>query len=745
MNIRTTLMLMAATVAAPLTAQQPADVYTALAAPATASATADQRAAAMPALAIMPADTEVCYAFTDIPGFIENLRNIGAISESDIRYMPEELLAINSFALAGGKGSSATIKSLMSLYNAYSAADMLPALKMVAAGAAADYAESLKAAIEKDEATTTANFKAELAQVKLAPCYGVLALNADKEDMATEWYETVIDELQSETEHEDGIEFVTINGFKGIKAQMPESEAEATPWDDEMDVAIKQEVCKHIFYVLLKQEGTNLIAVVCEDPTQINTAATPQDSILGTDKLAKGDSKLSAGLNMVFYASAEATAAMYGSNTDSFAQVGKTVQSMFTTVAAKADANQAKFAAAAKGMGDIIAAWDNWVNANIDRPTTAFISWGNKCIDVDFTCDNCGFIFKPAKLSLLNKAADPNTILYGESAYLSSNKLPQISQMIDAGISVADGVMALAPADQQNATAVTMAQIKAFLPEAKQACDAFSTVLSGLDNTCAVVLDASATMPFILGGKPGNTTAFPRLAIYSGVSDRAKLSAGWDSLLDVAGKVAEKVGYNAAAVNMLPIAPKVAGKATSYSVSLPWFSEDMVPNLTVSDTAFVAGTSAVLNAEIAETATATADFNGAVFTVKFAPLATALRSVADDMADRAEAEAASKPAEEKAEAKVTPATPPAPVVVVEDDDEEDFDDETDYVEEDDFDEEDVYSYHYVEKSPAQRRADSYNEAAEAAEAISEYVDSVNGVYAGDENDVRIHVQVKFKK
>ena len=114
-----------------------------------------------------------------------------------------------------------------------------------------------------------------------------------------------------------------------------------------------------------------------------------------------------------------------------------------------------------------------------------------------------------------------------------------------------------------------------------------------------------------------------------------------------------------------------------------------------------------------------------------------LRSLADDMADRAEAEAAAAP--KKTEA-------PAPLSVIEeDDDEEEFDDEEDYVDEDDFDEEEIYAYHYRESSPAERRAENYEEAADIAEAAAEYVDSINAIYANVGSEVRTRIQVKLKK
>ena len=736
MNIRTTLMLMAATVAGPVSAQQPAEVYTTLAAPATATATVEQRAAAMPALAVMPADCDVCFTFTNIQAFIGQLHSLNVISAEDMEYMPEELKAINSIALAGGKGMAATFNSLMRLYNCYSAGELMPSLKQIVAETAPEYKDTLKSEVEKAIAANIQEFKSLLAEGKIAPAYGVLVVNPGYESMIAEWYDMVIGEMEEEAADESELEFVNINGYSGLKIQV-EAEEQPSPWDDAYDTAISQEVAKRSLYVLFKLEGDKIIAVVCEDPAQINTAATAQESILGTDKLAKADSKLDQGLNMAFYASTDSVNVYYNANGSHVTEIGKTVEAMFSALAAKGDAKQATFAAAAKGMGTFINTWTGLTTHTAKQPSSIFFSWNDNGMEIDSYADNMGYTIKPGKLSLLNKAADPNTIVYAEAAYLSDYPLPQLGNLIDAGVEIADGIIALAPEQEQGPAAAKMAMVKAFLPEAKQAVEALGTVVSGMDNTMGLVIDNGATMPVLLGGKPGNTTAFPRIAFYSGVSDRAKLSAGWDSLMGVAGKVAEKLGYSAATVNMLPIVPKMVGNSTSYSIALPWFSEDLVPNLTVSDSAFVVGSSSNLNAEIAATATGSLEFPGGVCTIKFAPLATMLRSLADDMADRAEAEATAAPKK---------ATAPEPVTVIEEeDDEEEFDDEEDYVDEDDFDEEEIYAYHYRESSPAERRAENYEEAADIAEAAAEYVDSINAIYANVGSEVRTRIQVKLKK
>ena len=111
------------------------------------------------------------------------------------------------------------------------------------------------------------------------------------------------------------------------------------------------------------------------------------------------------------------------------------------------------------------------------------------------------------------------------------------------------------------------------------------------------------------------------------------LSKGWDGLMQVAGDILEKAGQSRAMLAMIPIVPAQVGEAAmSYSVAVPGIlTPDMGLNVTVSDTAFAAGSSSALNSEIVTTASATQEFAGATMVINAQPLAVTARSLADAM------------------------------------------------------------------------------------------------------------------
>ena len=741
MNIRTTLMLMAATLAGPLTAQTPAEYYTALTTPAAVvNTTVEQRAEAMPALALMPADCDYCLSITDIPGLIASLRQAGAID--DVTYeqiLPAELKKLRSVAIAGDKGSNAMINTLFALYNCYAANSYLENIHQLTGLAAEQYAETLREIADAALQANNQELEQALSNIKVAPTYGALVLNPGNETDVQAWYAVLLGKLQEGAAQTEGMEFVTINGYSGIKAQCPASQEVDT---DSTLGLLRKEFENRSFYLLFRAEGNAIVAAICEDPAQIAIAATPQESILATDKLATVDSKIGNGLFLTTYVSAEIMQNYTNMGCKAISKAGQAVSNMFNTLAAKGDANQEVFTKAAQGINAIVGAWVNLYPTDADQPLCASISWTGNIIDIDITADNFGYNFKPAELRLTDKAADPNTIYYCEGAYFESNRWPNLGDMIEAALAVTEGCTAASSTQCQTGSCSGLDIAKNYMPEIKECLGAFSTIGSGLDNTMAFIIDKGATMPAILGGEKGNTTAFPRVAFYSGVSDRSKLGEGWETLRQVAGKALVKAGQNPMYVNMLPILPRKEGDGMKYSISLPWFTKDFIPTLAVNDSTFVIGSSETLNAEIMQTATGSMQLPGMVATINFKPLAEMMQSIADDMLARLP-----EPQPISVSVDCTGAdTTVAPVAVepaVEEEEEEMIEEDAGvYIMEMDEEYDECYN---EELSEEQVRAETFASIAAVTKGIAEVVDSLHFTCVTEKDTARTRIQIKLNK
>lgn len=149
---------------------------------------------------------------------------------------------------------------------------------------------------------------------------------------------------------------------------------------------------------------------------------------------------------------------------------------------------------------------------------------------------------------------------------------------------------------------------------------------AGLGDESALVVDLKGTVPpvpsvpqeFVDGGK------FLRASLITPVTDRTKLDASWTkldgSLKNIFKNVSELAGED------IPMQRPMSSKEdglTTWSFSFPFFNDDFLPSITVSDKWFVASTSKVHALELAKAAdSAAAERSGAWFEMDFDALRT---------------------------------------------------------------------------------------------------------------------------
>lgn len=747
MNMRTTLMMMAATMA-PLYAQEPAEstaqVYARLTAPAAATtATVEQRAAAYPALSVLPADVE---AVLTVNRLAEICQSVPVAFGADPEDAPAELSMLDSFAIASGKGSAELCKHIAAIYAGageegeevqeffthWSNKATTPAGAIIGKLSQAYVAATKAAAIDS------------IKSVKAAPLYGVLTAKPEGAQMLAEWKEIAVDGMREGIgeEYDDGMrEVYSNNGYEGIKITLKGEDLIHPDVDfdyktgnitrkplSDIQLAAREALNNRTIYVGLRVEGTKLIAVVTENEADFALPTAAEQSVLATDKVSKAD----ANLNQVPYLLGYATPGLGVANTEirlaPFVCLPGLMKDIFTELAAQPGDHQATWAKAAQGTELLGNTAQALLMPAATMPEIIQI-WGNgSTLQLQYDGNTQGASYQPGKLSLTSVADKPGTIFYAESTPTTYNCSAGCGDIVNAIVSVADGLIATAPAEAQAEITPTVTMAKQFLPEVKELCAAIGNIGEGMGNSMAVTIDSAGSMPMVLGGAPGNKTAIPRICFYSGVTDRSKLSAGWDSIVKIAGNVAGKIGQDPAIVNMLPIVPAQTANLTTYTVAMPWFTPDMVPCVAVSDTAFTAGTSSAYNAEIATAATGDTAFTGCVSTIKFGPLATTARGIADELAAAAQAEKAPLTLEDE-----------SPVAVTEEEDE----DSEDYIEEEDYEEEDRYTFH--RPSPAEERAETADDVADTLENVAKFVDRVDAVSTINGSTHTIRMQIQLKK
>lgn len=719
--MRTTLMMLAAA-AAPVYAQQPTQtavqVFQSLATPSVApQATAQQRAAALPALASVPADCEGVLIFAHIGDTAAKLNNIFGDPDDEL---PEELLNLHSAAIAFGKGSALSISELASVVAGIQGATIVEGIgKNWSATADAAFADTIKkeASLLVDKLQKEGN--ASLSKIVVHPIYGVLTAKPGAAAMMQEWHDAAIENLQTAAQYEEAFSPVSIKGMRGISIRIPESQARPSRWDSEAEKLFKQEVGKRTFYLLFAVHNNALVTVFTENPDEIVLPDASQ-SILSTDKLAGCDPNLGKPILFADYGSSEFAAAWNKLQAGGIMAAARSVSSIFATLAQKSNAGKQDLEAAAKGVTVFSDLFAKIISFSSGKGfAQIYLDKGNIEVEAVQEYAQPSASYKPGQLRLLGLADKDNTILYSEGTSASMDNIfsVQLDELANHALGIVKGGLITLSEENRKEASACVAQAMAFLPDAQDLFAALGHMRKGLGNTTALVIDSAGSVPPILGGTPANAATMPRLAFYSGVTDRSKLSEGWDSMVTVAGNVATKLGQDPSVVQMLPIVPSNVGDTTSYSISMPFFTKDFVPNVSLNASSFALGTSSDLNAQIVASATGSTAFEGTVFTLKFAPLASTMRGIATML--------------EKDIQKKTPVAPQPTLVSSADEDEIDIDmDESDdaFVEEDDFDEEDIYTYEYHEPTRAERTADMFDNFAEASEWLAKHLDNVSGTH-----------------
>lgn len=727
MNIRTTLMMLAAT-AAPIYAQvseeTSAHIYSnMIGTVSAATASVNERAAAYPALAYIPADAEMVITLNHAgPG----LAAIAALT-GNTGQIPPGLDSVDGISLAFGKGLGTALSCASDIYT-YAAIERADGISdcmrffndwgRMAATPANSVIRNLSATYIRQVMALAVN---GVGTVKLPPMYAVISTNGTSATPA-QWKQQILAVLTDNinaSNPDDTREAYSTNGFDGIKLTIPGNQViRPSRNESEIQKALRTAIDGRTIYVMVKQEGTDLIAIVCENAQDIQLPAAPAQSILGTNKLSEADAYLQNNPILLAYSAPGISAIVNRLQVNPLLGMGTLLSDIFGELSRTPGQNQGTMSAAAAGASVITNTVANLCKNKGAASDMALVWFDNSALEIQVTASNSTFQYTPGRLALTSLPDRPETVLYCESSPWVRPNMPTTMQLVDSVVNVLDGFIATLPQHKQDAAARELAQARQFLPDLKALIGAGETICSGLGNSYALTIDNAGSFPTVLDGKPGNTHAFPRIAFYAGVTDRSKLGEGWEQLLTVAGNVAAKFGSDPSVVRMLPIVPTTTGSTTSYSVALPWFSTDFVPNVTVSDTGFAMGSSSAYNANIISSATGTMEFSGAVATLNMRALAATARGTANAMREAAGPQTPTGPARRNARRVKGGSS---------------------YIPEDD------YASPRPARSAATRRAQEAAEIAQALETAALYVRRVDATTTSENGSVTTRIRVKLNQ
>lgn len=667
MNIRTTLMLMAASVAPlPAFAQdvQPA----ALIQPA-------QQAVAVPALAAMPANADFYIA-------VARVNKTAALIDQEFA---AQLAAVDSVALVGAQGTAQICDALIPVYTTFYKLGVLgglrdlvqgeddwddepmddeeddaegepgaepqtetaeekpaeepaaeePAAEEKAPGRWVGAEDKVRAEAMKLMNSLTAEVLPALAKnLSIAPLYGVVTFtNPESAAECGAKVEAEFAEMIAETPEDEGVslEAVEAKGMKGVRITVKPEIA---------DILNVKGLAGRSICLLSKVEGTTLTTVVCENPEAITFAESPATSLAAAPAMKNAAEEAASPVFAQMFFSPTLMNKAYELDRQCFLALGDGVKTFLSCCMGCPD-QPAETNEVLKGgqaaVDVLVSKLTSLYNRPVTKPAIVQFWGGDKSYHAMLSCDSMGLTFEPVPFKLQSKAHAENTVFAMECSPITWNTGAGTPFFDDALGGAAKQITDVVRLFMDDTCAAGMdaccAKLPVYAPMIEKAMKGGISITEGLsaNSSCGVLLDVGGELPVLADAEPGNAVPMPRLAFVTGVSDRAKLAAGWQAIWESAGETLTKLGMDPAMLNLLPIASSEQNGVGTHVISIPGGNAALSPNVTVSNTAFVAGTSTALNAELEQCYSGTAGNPSAGWTctVQLAPLARAAAAAAD--------------------------------------------------------------------------------------------------------------------
>lgn len=584
---RQTLLIVAASLVLPLT--QCTDKTATATNNDTTAAVVQQRAAAYSTLAAIPADVEAVFSLNHAGQIIQGLAANGIIPAEQVT---EDMTMWDGGAVAVSTKAMGTLEKL------------LPALKEIQTGAQLGAQPQLSEEQVKELAAAIDNCG------PIGPIYATIAVNPGAEAKLAEMYNKCMEDLVRQKDV-----YAEYNGYKGIhKNLVDEKHLEKLP------APLAEALKKHSFYAVSKLVGNTVQIVVCEDVADIRHAATPEESVLATDKLKAGDARLGSSSYVICYGSQKLADLSNQMNA-----IGEQLDSLTPMLDALGDSPEA--AQVKEGAAKVIAELKKLDKTAPVKFADFMQIWSDGVIHMEARGDAQGATFQPAKLIGAPHAA--NAAVYVEWTPGSCGSDISWSN-VWAGVE--QTLPALSKMNGEEGQEM-YAEYQKAKPVIESVGKALGTVGSGMGGSGLVLVDGNGSMP---SEKPEGT-AVPRIVYASGVTNRPAFAQGWAELKEAVAQGLTAYGQDPALVNMLPAQEVQEGNATVTSLVTPMNGPDFAANVAISDQVIAFGTSPKQTATVANTDTAAAEsFSGIKFSVNMDALSK-LTSVIADLAEEPDA------------------------------------------------------------------------------------------------------------
>lgn len=597
--MKTSTLLMMAAGALPVWGQTaaPVEMPTAetavlLAPPACEVMTPEQKAAFLPAAALLPADTDSFMV----------LSNVGRVLKRFDLDSSAELAAISGIESVAVGISDEAVALLQALVNQMGQGQMLGGTNVLMAEAWKERAtEPVKAVIQElldaGKNATLQKMQNLVQQVTVKPVYFAVTVKPD----TLPSMQMMVGMLAGQLSQGDLRNMVECNGFKGVK--LPEFPISLPDGEER----------KLDSYLMYRLQGNTLLVVLCGDPTQAKAPANAEESVLGRAELL--NSRLSKKSVAVISTSA-AFNNIWGATPDMDNAVSF-VASVFRKLAVGNPAFGRSGVYAAEGI-EFLKQQLNLLNPNSDSASQLYV-WLDQSLHLEMVQDAAGLKYAPATMKQPAQLAHPDVAFYLESAPVIGFPQLDLPGILGSAGAVAGAVVQTFEEPYRAKRQAELDKALSYRSDVLALADAVTTLGSGLTGSSTVVVTVPAA------------TQGVEAAWYSPVSNRAALADAWQQMMAIGERMQARAGKSGKCVQPAPVE---LGDATAYTVDIPSACScplaGMTPGVLVSNTDFVLGTSPAFNESLLSTATGTMPLPGCVMQLRVLPAATVFSRLAAD-------------------------------------------------------------------------------------------------------------------
>lgn len=577
-----------------------------------------KRQAALPALGYLPAGTDAYVAVAHVGQHISRALSDGMLLDQPVEPAPPELVALDSLALTMSEGSASALRLLIPML----AGDQkMENIENWVAEANPGDAAQMRMVLDQALRGQLQNAMGEFQQQwQMKPIYAVVTVKKGQEKMVEEWCKMIVSIIMAT--HADTATPVQHGEFMGVKIALPMGQQSAL-----------RECC-----VMTKHSDTALVVAICAKPEDICLPGSVEESALASPRLSSCDVGAE-DLLMVSYGSAAFVKTVEEAGFSGIRSYAEVARLIFESLGASDASRKEAFDKAAAGVGVLMEQMNALWGTAKEQECVMLCRLNDKEFTLEYSEDAAGENYQQGTLRYVSQVAESGNIFYGESTpCMAQSAGADCGKMIPALLDVGKGYALTLREEKKKETERQLKMVEQLVPELTQLGQALSTVNAGLGQGGAVLMDSAGSLPTLFGGTKGNRVAMPRLAYCRPVTNRENLTRGWNEILGAMGGLAGKLFGSPMLVQALAFPSKQVGDAVSYSLYMPICTEHMIPNITVSDKSFVAGTSSAYNEQLVSAGTGSTPFRGSVFSLNPESLASTLRGIADAYRSRIPAE-----------------------------------------------------------------------------------------------------------